>query len=78
MNLGAPLILQSASIWWCRSAYYNIAYGFCFVSTDGSAYYCYSRLSYGLAPAFLNIVRRTFIRRYKKGEVFPRYIAENC
>lgn len=45
--------LRSASGWWCRSTYYSYAYRFCGVGTDGGANYCYSRLSLGLAPAFL-------------------------
>lgn len=44
---------SSAVIWWCRSAYYNGAYNFCGVFTDGGANSISSRYSRGLAPVFL-------------------------
>ena len=42
----------SACYWWLRSVYASSAYGFCYVSTDGSANYYYAYRSYGFAPGF--------------------------
>lgn len=43
----------STAYWWERSPYYNGAYTFCIVNTNGNASTGYSRLSFGLAPAFM-------------------------
>ena len=42
----------SACNWWLRSVRASGTYGFCFVGTDGSAYYTYAYASYGFAPGF--------------------------
>ena len=43
---------SSTAYWWGRSPYYNASGYFCYVYTNGSAYYYGARYSYGLAPAF--------------------------
>ena len=43
----------STASWWERSPYYNDAYYFCFVNTNGNAYYRIAYYSYGVAPAFM-------------------------
>lgn len=43
----------ASAYWWERSPFYNGAGTFCSVSTNGIAYYDHSRISYGLAPAFM-------------------------
>jgi len=43
----------STANWWERSPYYNFAYYFCRVGTDGGASYISAYSSYGVAPAFL-------------------------
>ena len=43
----------TAAYWWLRSAYYIYYYGFCIVSTDGSAYDDYARNALALAPGFV-------------------------
>lgn len=42
----------TACTWWLRSMYAANAYDFCFVYTDGSAYYNVAYLSFGFAPGF--------------------------
>ena len=37
---------------WCRSAYYDDSYYFCFVHTDGGAHFGSAGFSFGLAPGF--------------------------
>ena len=37
---------------WCRSVYSGINYGFCLVTTDGSASITYAHYSWALAPCF--------------------------
>ena len=41
----------AASVW-CRSVYAGSTYGFCLVSTDGSASHINANLSWGVAPGF--------------------------
>lgn len=43
---------SSTAYWWERSPFYNNSYSFCFVNTNGNAYYTNASYSYGLAPAF--------------------------
>ena len=43
---------SSAAWWWERSPYYNYSNIFCFVNTNGTAYYSGARYSCGVAPAF--------------------------
>lgn len=43
---------NTAAIWWLRSTDCNATAGFCFVGTDGSAYYYNAFGSYGSAPCF--------------------------
>lgn len=43
----------TAATWWGRSPSYDSAYIFCYVTTSGGASFNNSRLSYGLAPAFM-------------------------
>ena len=43
----------STAYWWERSPYSGAAYTFCVVNTSGGASYSDSRLSSGLAPAFM-------------------------
>jgi hypothetical protein len=38
--------------WWLRSVYASATYRFCFVYTDGSAYYYNAYISIGFAPGF--------------------------
>ena len=42
----------SACYWWLRSVHASGTYRFCFVGTDGSAYYRNAYYSYGFAPGF--------------------------
>lgn len=42
----------STARWWLRSVRAGNSYIFCFVNTDGSVYYNYSGISFGVAPAF--------------------------
>ena len=42
----------SAAYWWCRSPYAGNGNLFCFVNTDGSAYYGSASYSLGVSPAF--------------------------
>ena len=43
---------SSAAWWWERSPYYYGGSYFCYVGTNGSAYYYNAGVSYGVAPAF--------------------------
>ena len=43
----------TSAYWWERSPYYNYAHTFCIVNTYGYANYNSSRISFGLAPAFM-------------------------
>lgn len=43
---------SSAADWWERSPYSGNSNFFCYVSTDGSAYYYYAYCSFGVSPAF--------------------------
>ena len=43
----------TAVYWWLRSASYNTSYGFCFVGTNGGAYYYHAAYSLALAPGFV-------------------------
>ena len=43
----------STAYWWERSPYYNYNNYFCFVYTNGNAFYHYAWISIGLAPAFM-------------------------
>lgn len=50
--IGVPL-LPPATNWWLRSPNASNSTNFCFVRSDGSAYYYYSGFSSGLAPDFI-------------------------
>ena len=41
---------EAAVNWWERSAYSGISHHFCFVNTNGTAYFYFANLSYGFAP----------------------------
>ena len=43
---------STTAYWWERSPYSSNSSGFCFVYTDGNAYYHIAGYSFGLAPAF--------------------------